>query len=146
MRRADTTGHGQGFTLVEVLIAIAVVGIMFASLAALQISNFRVTASAERSTSLLEEAVAVFESVKIDVESNFSTYNACDECTLDWPGADVVISGAPSFGESAAQDGLVEVRVRVEGESGEVLEFRQIISCVDAAVPPTVANPGECVL
>lgn len=132
-----------GLTLIEVLIAIAVIGITFASLAALQISNLRVTTDAQRDTNLLEEAIDVFESVKVDIESDFATYNDCNPCTFTRSGADVVVSGAPTFG-GTVQNGLVEVLVTVTADSGETREFRQILSCIDAANPPSVRDPGEC--
>lgn len=144
MKTFGDSSNQHGFTLIEVLIAIAVAGIMFASLAALQISNIRVTTNAQRSTNLLEEAVTVFESVKLDVESNFAYHNSCDPCTFERMGAQVKIVGAPVFGTSAPQDGLVEVEIQLVGNEDDTLVFTQIISCIAAANPPTVADPGEC--
>lgn len=133
----------SGLTLIEVLLAIAVIGITFVSLATLQISNIRVTTDAQRDTNLLEEAIDVFESVKLDIESDFSDYNACSPCTFTRSGAEVVVNGAPTFG-GVAQDGLVEVFVTVTADGGKSRAFRQILSCIDAAEPPTIRDPGEC--
>ena len=144
MRMECTHNASCGLTLIEVLVAIAVIGITFVSLAALQISNLRVTTDAQRDTSLLEEAIDVFEIVKVDIESDFGKFNSCAPCTFTESGADVVVNGAPTFG-GIAQDGLVEVAVTVTADSGETREFRQILSCIDARVPPTVRDPGECV-
>lgn len=148
-------------TLVEVLISIAVIGIMFAALAALQVSNIRVTSSASRDTQTLEKAVDVFEAVKRDVEAQFGEYNDCPgattvDCTPDDidPGrftVAVTIDGSPYSGTGAGTGtgiellGVIEVIVEVD-DAGKTLEFRQFVPCLDDAASPTISDPGECLL
>jgi hypothetical protein len=51
----------EGLTIVETLIAIAVIGVVFVVLAAIQVSNLGVTRAAREDSQLLQDAVTEFE-------------------------------------------------------------------------------------
>lgn len=146
----------RGLTIIEVLIAISIIGVVFAALAALQVSNLRVTGAAGQDTDRLETAVREFESQKRLIEQMFGTYLECPD------GADATLC-APNVGDDSVQieirgrptlevdgsdlgletNGLVEVDIHVTTDAG-ALRFRQFVSCLEAAgdTPPSVAVPG----
>jgi Tfp pilus assembly protein PilV len=51
----------EGLTIVETLIAIAVIGVVFVVLAAIQVTNLGVTRAAREDSQLLQDAVTEFE-------------------------------------------------------------------------------------
>lgn len=148
----------RGLTIIEVLIAISIIGVVFAALAALQISNLRVTRAAGEDTERLELAVAEFEDQKRLIEQDYTTYldcpanlNLCEPSDLN-DTVQIAIRGRPTLSAVTSDlaasgpvetNGLVGVDIRVTTDAG-VLQFRQFVSCLEATseAPPSVAVPG----
>ena len=66
----------RGLTLIEVLIAIAILGVVFVALAALQLSSLRVTTDARVESDLLASAVTTFEASRSVVFQDFEHYRS----------------------------------------------------------------------
>jgi len=141
----------EGLTLIEVLIAMAFIGIVFAALAALQIGNLRITRAATLETARLEVALEQFESIKRSIEGNFDTFKS--DCTVASPPPKCTVSDsegrfeweASISGDTIDEDGLVSVVVLVSDSLGSIT-FRQYVSCLDVATGdrPSVFSPGAC--
>lgn len=143
----------KGLTLIEVLVAIAVIGTVFVVLASAQITNLRITSAARADSELLQVAVQGFERIRTVVLSDFSQFNrSCVASptvtpptpwgcagTLDDPQLDYTIRGA----EAVGIPGVIEVALVAE-RRGETLTFRQLVSCLDAVETPTLSDTSEC--
>lgn len=142
----------RGLTIIEVLIAISVIGVVFAALAALQLSNLRVTGAAGEDTDRLRTAVAAFEAQKRLVEDDYATYIECPGdpilCAPDHAddAVQIALRGRPTLNVGTSDletDGLVEVDIIVTTDSG-ALRFRQFVSCLEATgLTPSVASVGD---
>ena len=152
-----------GLTIIEVLIAIAVIGVVFAVLAALQVSNLRVTAASRDDSTVLQAAVQGFEVVRARVLANYSGF--ADDCQVGAQAERCTGSFDASIAElpTQGQDPRVDVSysivtgdysensttvwlIRVDVSSaieGVVPPFvlRQFVSCLDADVQPTMTPP-----
>ena len=161
----------RGLTLIEVLVALVIVGVVVASVAAVQVGNLRVTRAATEDTARLTRAVAEFEAQKRVIEESFIRYlRFCADppqalsdgtpadpsiCTSIGDGVNIAVSSRPSLdvldGETGsavasgiATKGLIAVDVVVSDAQGS-LAFRQFVSCIDAAEidRPSVQDVGE---
>jgi type II secretory pathway pseudopilin PulG len=157
----------EGLTIVETLIAIAVIGVVFVLLASLQVSNLGITRAASEDSQLLQDAVTEFERLRTVVLDDFESYSlGCpDGCDRDlegttgmgfdyvitrvWPDPDTPedevgrLLTAPPDSETPPVDGLL--RITVTATRGDrTLEFAQYASCLDSASAPTIVAPGVC--
>lgn len=150
----------RALTLSEVLIALAIIGVVFAALASLQITSLRVTAASAADTELLQSTVRGYERVRTVVLSDFRDFNrACSDIasTQEDPWAlpgDWVCSGDlqdPDLaydieGEAyTGYTGLIEVTFTAT-RLGKTLTFSQFISCVDAVDTPALSDTSLCEL
>ena len=142
-------------SLIEALIAIAVIGVVFVALAALQVSSLRVTSAAQVESELLEAAVTSFERVRTTVLSRFEDYySACAGGGDCWDGdEDAELRRATALVPAEDPDdpptvvevrGLLELQVNVQNTRGERLFFKQFVSCLDADEVPTISDPWIC--
>ena len=153
----------QGVTLIEALVAVAVIGIIFAVLASAQITNLRITSDARADTRLLERAVRVFEEVRTVVLSDFQAYHrgcsmpqAEDTGAICTPnrndGAIVVIAGPDEAADGTDPDfvkeGTVLISITVADGRGNELGFTQFLSCLDvpSAQQPNMLKCDVCLL
>lgn len=67
----------RGLTMLEALLALAVLGVLLATVASLQASNLTVTRAAAADGERLEVARAVFETTARRVEDDFEAYRTC---------------------------------------------------------------------
>jgi prepilin-type N-terminal cleavage/methylation domain-containing protein len=144
----------RGLTIIEVLVAIAVVGVVFVALAALQIASLRVTRDAGVEDQLLAAAVTRFEEVRTEVLGEFSMLlQACgvqDNCARlinsESNYDDVVLERASVAVDDVRVElqGMLELQVTATNNSGRTLFFKQYISCVDADPVPTLSSPDIC--
>lgn len=145
----------RGLTMLEALLAIAVLGVLLATVASLQVSNLTVTRAAAADGARLEVARAVFETTARRVEDDFEAYRACaggagacrETGTRDGFAYDVALHGDPVArrvgGADVATRGLVRIDVTVEGRGGAT-SLNRHVSCLAATVSPapSVADPG----
>lgn len=148
----------RGITLIEALIAIAIIGIVFAVLASAQITNLRITSDARADTNLLAVAVREFEGVRTRVLSDFASYHrGCATAPADdvevgvdcgAEGAGFEIVGPNGDDEDFVREGTVLVRIAVEDGRGNELEFSQVLSCLDTRADdlPTMVSCNVCLL
>jgi prepilin-type N-terminal cleavage/methylation domain-containing protein len=146
----------RGLTIIEVLIAMAVVGVVFVALASLQISSIRVTADARSDSDLLAQAVTTFESARTIVLRDFAGYLAA--CTAASPSActdaplaalvdaDRIELSAASFGTPPVPyPGLLRLRIdAVDVRSDRTLTLVQYVSCLDGDDVPLITDPIAC--
>jgi type II secretory pathway pseudopilin PulG len=146
----------EGLTIVETLIAIAVIGVVFVVLAAIQVTSLRMTREAQEESQLLQDAVTEFEELRTVVLADF--WNFYDSCPPpDGSGSCPEVDAAPGSyqilrvlepdpaepGEFVLVDGILQVTVAVSGH-GRTLELSQFVSCLDATPSPTISNPYPC--
>lgn len=162
MRRA-------GFTLIEVLVAIAVLAAVVSALALTQVSTLRVTRSSERRSEALQAATDTTNYLRQKILGDFGTYwNACadgstNQLCYDDPGQ---YPDLPSLGtqetfrivrgsdlgstttslhsneDAYAMDGLIGIAVDVTQPSH--VHIVTFVSCMDQAPRPTIVNPAGC--
>lgn len=144
--------HGRaptsGLTIVEVLVAIAVIGIAFAALASMQISNLRVTRASKESSIAIQVANDVMESVSQDfLGSVGGGVFQCGTAPLLCSGTRTVTVEGVAYTAGyditvAANEGLATVVVTVDDP--KPVSFSQILSCMDVVPPPSFENPAPC--
>ena len=136
-----------GLTLVEVLIAIAIIGIAFGVLALTQVTTMRVGADSQRASDTTEFANARLEAKTSEIRSNFSsiltTCTTPAACSSDID--DGSFQGTLSWGKQGSgylEEGLIRLTASLVEPS--VIEFSRVVSCIDVNPPPTVAAPVPC--
>ena len=164
--------RSQGLTLVEVLIALAVVGIAFAAMAFIQTNNLRMTTNARLTTDVKAAANQVLESVMSDVLATtisggsklyaFNDYYwTCPTQVAPPAGALPVVSRPSCTGSRTIGD--VEVNHSIAGESGvtgegvltvtvtavhanggQRLTLGDRVTCYDVYPSPTSLAPEPC--
>lgn len=163
----------KGLTLVEVLLALVVVGIAFAAMAYIQTTNLRMTTNARLSTEAKAAANLVLESVMsrvlettIDGSGNkhfaFNDYYwSCPTQLTPLPGALPVVSRPECSGSETV--GNVRVTYSIAGESGidgegvltvtvtaehtqgsQLLTLGDRVTCYDVYPSPTSLAPEPC--
>lgn len=136
----------QGFTLLEVLIALAIIGITFAVLAATQVTTLRVTSDSRRASDATEFANRELESAANLVVRNFMQfYNDCGAgpCNVNvGSGRNAGQRSIEVAGADYLEAGLIRVTVSVTSPAD--VEFSRLVSCMDVQPPPTVAAPHPC--
>jgi type II secretory pathway pseudopilin PulG len=154
----------EGLTIVETLIAIAVIGVVFVVLAAIQVSNLGVTRAAREDSQLLQDAVTEFEGLRTAVLQDFRAYfEGCPEGCVLAPSGDTqlhefpyaitrvwapdddsgsLVGDDPGGGVDPV-DGLVRVTILAERD-GRTILFGQYVSCLDSTMTPTISDASEC--
>lgn len=166
--------YRRGLSLVEVLVALAVIGLVFVSLATLQILSLQITSDARSDTDLLQDAVRAYERQRVIVVDDFEDYHrGCAQITVNGtsfvrPEGDGLCQGpvagvagarfsifGPNFDLDDLEEGKVAnfandvwegiVRLRVDVDrDGRTLAFEQVVSCVDAAERPSLTLDCAC--
>jgi prepilin-type N-terminal cleavage/methylation domain-containing protein len=164
----------RGFTLIEVLIALAVIGIAFAAMALIQVNNLRATASARLASEVkaaanvvLEEQMSLVLATTTDPSTGDKTYAfndfywSCPTLVTPSAGALAVVTSRTCSGDDEIGD--VEVNYRIRGESGvlgeglltiivtanhklgtQSLTLGDRVTCYDVYPSPTSLAPEPC--
>src|SRR5690606_23197412 len=164
--------HDKGMTIVEVLIAVAVVGIAFAAMAFIQTNNLRMTTNARLTTDVKAAANQVLEAVMADVLATtvsgstktyaFNDYYWTCPTQLTPPSGALPVSSRPACTGSTTV-GPVVVTHEIAGESGVVgegvltitvtavhnnggqrLTLGDRVTCYDVYPSPTSLAPEPC--
>jgi prepilin-type N-terminal cleavage/methylation domain-containing protein len=162
-----------GLTLVEMLIALAIMGVLFAGLAYMQVTSMRGSATSRAAADAKGEANRVLERVVEDVvfvdtstdpdTFNFeSYYDACgpngtggDECDGSTaagdlegferdPNVETTWSIEPVPGTSIEQEGVLSIAVTSRHDRGANITLGSAISCYDVFPSPTATTPEPC--
>lgn len=163
----------KGLTLVEVLIALVVVGIAFAAMAFIQTNNLRMTTNARLTTHVKAAANQVLESVmssvlatSVDFSGNkvyaFNDYYwNCPTAQVPPAGAlpvvnrpactgtqnvgDVVVTYAVAGESGVTGEGVLTVTVTAQHPSGgQRLTLGDRVTCYDVYPSPTSLAPEPC--
>lgn len=162
----------HGFTLAEVLIALAVIGIAFGALALVQVANLRASVSARLLTDtkaaanvVLEELMAqvlVTRTVGGTLQFDFNDYYwSCPTPVTPPPGALPVIMPRTCSGTRTVGDVTVAYSIRGESgvlgegvltisvtathnQGGQTLTIGDRITCYDVYPSPTSTAPAPC--
>lgn len=164
----------KGLTLVEVLIALVVVGIAFVAMAFVQANNLRLTTSARLTTDVKAAANQVLESVMADVlETSVSGgskryafldyYWSCPtqiaapvevalvqtlsrpDCTGTETVGDVEVSFAIAGESGVTGEGILTITVTAEHAHGnQRLTLGDRVTCYDVYPSPTSLAPQPC--
>jgi len=168
MRRAN-----HGFSLVEVLIALAVIGVAFGALALTQITNLRASTTARTATDVKAAANLVLEgqmalvlatrTVSGNLQYDFNDYYwTCPSVVNPLPsGALPVVTARTCTGSVTVDD--VNVAFRIAGDSGilgegvltitvtavhsangQTLTIGDRVTCYDIYPSPTSTAPEPC--
>lgn len=138
-----------GLTIIEVLVAITILGIIMAALAYMQISTIRMTGDSAQDSEAMQTAIQVLDSKisKMLLDSTtFENYSKCPmttavACTTslaDVSGT-VTIDGSDKGYQAK---GLIEVMVRITSPGKASVSY--FVSCMDLHPVPTVAEPYPC--
>ena len=146
----------RGLTLIEVLIALAIIGVTFGVLAVTQVSNLQISSAARAESRAAAEANTVLETVVACIVRSHVAFESalagtgCDqplgtgfEGSVDYGSA--VTSLVDDSGDPVDYDdpgGNVRVTVRITEPSSVV--FSRLVSCIDVQPPPAIARPGPC--
>lgn len=164
----------QGFTLAEVLIALAVIGFAFGALALVQVTNLRATVSARLLTDTKAAANVVLEELMAQVlatrtvggelQFDFNDYYwSCPTPVSPPPGALRVVTPRERFCTGTRTIGNITVDHSIRGESGvlgegvltisvtarhnqggQTLTLGDRITCYDIYPSPTATAPAPC--
>jgi prepilin-type N-terminal cleavage/methylation domain-containing protein len=141
----------SGLTLLEVMLAVALIGIVFSALAYSQISNMKLTNTSRHASTATEIANDELEVLTQRVLADFVKYQGCPAAT-GVTCADKVVHGThaqftvsykiESAGTTYATAGLIQIRVNVTGPSSA--SFSHLVSCMDVNPSPSVKDPAPC--
>lgn len=162
----------QGFSLAEVLIALAVIGIAFGALALTQVTNLRASVTARAATDVKAAANLVLEGVMADVlatrvvsgalQFDFNDfYWSCPTPVTPSAGSLPVVTTRTCTGTDTVGD--IDVAFRIAGESGilgegvltitvtatqaasgQTLTIGDRVTCYDIYPSPTSTAPAPC--
>ena len=139
----------DGLTLIEVLVAMAIIAVAFMALAYTQISNLRVTRDsklASISTQVANETMERAVKWLLDQKDEFGTptFTCGENCTGSYSGIEV--DGAEYTGAYTivvdGDTGLAEITVTVN--EPKAIEMSQYVSCMDVVPPPSFDDPSPC--
>ena len=134
----------RGFTLLEVLLALAIIGITFAVLAATQVTTLQVTSESRRASMATEYANRLLENAVQDVLASFEAHAAAGSQDCD-DSIDEEYSGSctiETVGSGYLEEGLLRVTVTLTEPAS--VSFSRLVSCMDVQPPPTIADPAPC--
>ena len=171
--RAERIGTRQrqgGFTLIEVLVALGVVGISFGIILFTQVGNMRVNAQTRTSSLMKAEATRVLERKTADVLSYTGTINVnavykfqdyywnCPTVSTssnrpvftstitpsDCSGTDGNSAWSIAGEGGISGEGLMTITVTTRSADGRTYTLGNRISCYDIDPSPTNDTPGVC--
>ena len=135
----------SGLTLLEVLIALALIGVAFAVLATTQVQALRIGSDSREASDATEYANRRLEAEVNALLTPTSFEAAHDAGAVTVPIDDGryqgFISVAPAGG-SYLQEGLMHVEVEMTSPAD--VQFDRLVSCLDVTPPPSVALPSPC--
>lgn len=157
----------DGLTIVEVLIAILLIAVLFAVLAATQVSSLRMTRASQQGSQATQLAVDRLNQLTSIVLADYSGYQGCPGATLS-PGCtgtqaagDYSVSHVIARGSGYEASGLIQLSVAVTGPA--TANLSSFVSCMDfseavladhdsdsatedilVARTPTIREPGVC--
>lgn len=135
----------MGLTLVEVLIAISIIGIAFVALSMSQVSNLKVIRASQQASIATQTANEALEVLIQRVLADYVAFQACpgaERCSGSYPEGQYAVDYNIVRGSGYALEGLIRIDIRVDGPAEA--ELHHFVSCMDVSPPPTVANPGLC--
>lgn len=135
----------KGFTLAEVLIALAIIGVAFAVLAATQVTTLQVTSESRHASDTTDFANRALENAVQDVLLNFSDRLGAGQQDCAGFAETTRFKGTCTVGPEGSdylEAGLIRVTVTMT-EPSNVL-FTRLVSCIDAQPAPTIADPAPC--
>ena len=136
----------QGLTIVEVLVALAVIGIIFVVLANSQVLSLRVTSDSQRASTATQVANRAIEQVSRQVMANFSQYLGCPltgDCSVE--GVSAATYSITGFGEEHEEQSLVGlVRIDIVVTDPAPVSMSHYLSCMDVTPNPTIVKPEPC--
>lgn len=136
----------RGLTIVEVLIALVIIGVAFVALTYTQVLNLRVTSDSKRASEATQVANEYLEILVQRILADYASFQSCPSgghCAasgVNYRGYSVDYS--ISRGAGYQFEGLILVSLEVDGPASA--ELQHYVSCMDVDPPPTVANPGVC--
>lgn len=147
----------SGLTIIEVLIALAIIGALFAVLAVTQVSTFKITRQSQTASSAMQVAASELDDLSRKVLADYADYAQCPTATVTCSGS-VQTSGATgtfaitkdattfSGGSSPGTD-VLDISVSITKPAPVSLATK--VSCIDESTPssgsmPTVSNPNPC--
>jgi prepilin-type N-terminal cleavage/methylation domain-containing protein len=140
----------DGLTLMEVMIAIAVIGLAFGVLAATQVTTMRVGSESRRASNATDVANGLLEAEVRRVLGDYAAvWAGCENACVD-PQTSLVEGGVEyeytltteREGSEYLEEGLMRVSVDVTAPTA--IFFTRTVSCIDADPPPSIANPAPC--
>lgn len=141
------TGWRRGLTLVELLIALAIIGVTFGVLAFTQVSTLQVNTASRSASDATDFANAWLEDEVRTVLEGFASVQAA--CPSGAPCTESISDGrflgtgtTETLGTGYVEEGIV--RVAVVMTSPAAVSFSRLVSCIDVVPPPSVAVPGPC--
>jgi prepilin-type N-terminal cleavage/methylation domain-containing protein len=138
--------RSAGLTIIEVLVAIAVLGIVMAALAYMQVSTIRMTGASQKDSEAMQVAIRAVDAqaAKILLDAaTFESYANCPgpvHCTSSLQGAE----GQISINASSSEVGPGLIRITVDVTSPGRASLSYLVSCMDLHPVPTVAEPYPC--
>ncbi len=136
----------RGLTLVEVLIALAIIGAAFSVLVLTQTTTMRVGNDSRKASDATEFANRVLEVRVRTILGDFAGVQA--SCTAS-PCVATVSEGRylgseswQTAGSSYLNQGLVQVTITMQEPAP--VSFTRAVSCIDVNPPPSVALPNPC--
>lgn len=155
----------SGLTIIEVLIALAILGVLFAVLATTQVTTLHVTRQSREASVATQAAITEIGKLKETVLADFSGYLTCGGTpTVSCSGSpqingvtvDYTIVGGPNVGSPYAfspssacnssscylREGVVYIQADVQAPAAVHLDTS--VSCIQQSDFPTVLAPGSC--
>lgn len=160
----------SGLTVVEVLVAVALIAIVFAALAAMQVNSLRMTRASQQSSEATQIAVDQLNELTVEILGRYVEYQGCPGSGPVDPGCtdagrtvgDFNVAHSISRGSGYESSGLVQVSVVVTGPATASLST--FVSCMDhselvtvdpdhvaesgdeeeVSRTPTIREPGAC--
>lgn len=134
----------HGLTIVEVLVAIALIAIVFAALAAMQASSLRMTRASQEGSRATQIAVDRLNVLTTEVLAQYELYQGCPAAFVTPPcsGSELTDGYTAAHtitrGGGYAASGLVQLTVDVSGPANATVS--SYISCMDTSENIQVAG------
>ena len=136
-----------GLSLIEVLIALAVIGVAFGILAVTQVGNLRISAESRLASQATEIANTELEGAVRCLLSTRTAFESVGVDCVDEVGAftDGRFEGlveVRQLGDAYEQEGLLVVTARITEPVQAV--FARLVSCIDVQPAPAIADHPPC--
>jgi prepilin-type N-terminal cleavage/methylation domain-containing protein len=153
-----------GFSLIEVIVSLAVISIVFSTLLFSQVGNLQISAKTRVTSTMKAEAQRVLETQTANVLTKTGSnqlfeqyYWACPNVSSNKPSTlTITLSSSDCSGTSGnttwtvagksgyAGEGLIEITVNTSGSGGTAYALGNLISCYDAYPTPIAEAPTPC--